>query len=295
MSLLARNFRAPQCFACIRQVLGSDLSLPLNPFRTQVRGKKKIRLPTTINVKLLRDVRGYGRRGQLRSSLVPPNLMLTPVLVTGSIVPVAPGRMRNIWYPSKRAEYMTDAQLKTIPDVVIERDFTFGMEQATEGQETGQENPVNIQIKLLSPDKATQLIDTYVPKYLEFYRPAISSSETEAAESSPPRRNSSTAVDLAESSEPQSKPKPIAIYGSVSTADIVASIKGLMTLKGESAESVEAARVVLNPEDIRIEHEDGLQLGEERDRIKTLGNFTIYILVKGGDVVRRTVKVKAQE
>ena len=69
MSLLARNSRAPQCFACIRQVLGSDLSLPLSPFRTQVRGKKKIRLPTTINVKLLRDVRGYGRRGQLRCSL----------------------------------------------------------------------------------------------------------------------------------------------------------------------------------------------------------------------------------
>ena len=58
--------------------------------------------------------------------------------------------MRNIWYPSKRAEYMTDAQLKTMPDVVIERDFTFGMEQSTEGQASEQEDPVNIQIKLLS-------------------------------------------------------------------------------------------------------------------------------------------------
>ncbi|MCJ1431431.1 hypothetical protein MMC27_000784 [Xylographa pallens] len=275
MSLLARNSRVPQCFACIRQVLGNDLSLPLSPFRTQVRGKKKIRLPTTINVKLLRDVRGYGRRG--------------------SIVPVAPGRMRNIWYPSKRAEYMTDAQLKTMPDVVIERDFTFGMEQSTEDQANGQEDPVNIQIKLLSADKATQLIETYVPEHLEFYRPFISTSETEAAESLPSRRSSSVAEDPAESPEPLPKPQSIAIYGSVSTADIVAKIKALMTLKGDSAESVEAARVVLNPEDIRIEREDGLQVGEERDRIKTLGNFTIYILVKGGEVIRRIVKVKAQE
>ena len=150
MSLLARNSRMPQCFACIRQALGSDLSLPPSPFRTQVRGKKKIRLPTTINVKLLRDIRGYGRRGQLHSSSKSPIDKLTPLSLKGSIVPVAPGRMRNIWYPSKRAQYMTDAQLKAIPDVVIERDFTFGMEQPTEGQETGQDNLANVQIKLLS-------------------------------------------------------------------------------------------------------------------------------------------------
>ncbi|MCJ1403107.1 hypothetical protein MMC11_006330 [Xylographa trunciseda] len=279
MSMLSRSSRVPQCFACIRQIFGSDLSLPLSPFRTQVRGKKKVRLPTTINVKLLKDVRGYGRRG--------------------SIVPVAPGRMRNIWYPSKRAEYMTDAQLKTIPDVVIERDFTFGMEQSTESQETGQSDPVNIQIKLLSPDKATQLIDTYVPEYLEFYRPAISVTEAEEAEGSSPRRTSrlaasSAAADLAEASEPSPGSQPIAIYGSVSTADIVANIQALMTLRGDSAESEEAARVVLNTEDIKIDREDRLQEGEERDRIKTLGDFAIYIQLKGGEAVRRIVRVKAQ-
>ncbi|MCJ1281686.1 hypothetical protein MMC26_001008 [Xylographa opegraphella] len=275
MSSFTRSSMVPQCFACIRQVLGNDLSLPLSPFRTQVRGKKKLRLPTTINVKLLRDVRGYGRKG--------------------SIVPVAPGRMRNIWYPSKRAEYMTDAQLKAIPDVVIERDFTFGMEQSTEGQEAGQDDPVNIQIKLLSPDKATQLVKTYVPEHLEFYRPVISAGETEAVGNAMPQRNNSAAVDTSKASETPAKSQSIAIYGSVSTADIVAKIKALMTLKGDSAESVEAARVVLNPEDIRIERKDGLQVGEERDRIKTLGDFTIYILVKGGEVVQRVVKVKAQE
>ena len=148
---------------------------------------------------------------------------------------------------------------------------------------------------MAQPVKATQLIETYVPEHLEFYRPVISTSDTEAAESSPLRRNSSAAVDLAEGSEPLPKPQSIAIYGSVSTADIVAKIKALMTLKGDSAESVEAARVVLSPEDIRIEREDGLQVGEERDRIKTLGNFTIYILVKGGEVVQRILKVKALE
>ena len=150
-------------------------------------------------------------------------------------------------------------------------------------------------LNMVQPEKATQLIETYVPQHLEFYRPVISTSETEAVESLPSRKNSSAPGDLAEASEPLPNPQSIAIYGSVSTADIVAKIKALMTLKGDSAESVEAARVVLNPEDIRIEREDGLQVGEERDRIKTLGNFKIYILVKGGEVIRRIMKVKAQE
>ena len=148
---------------------------------------------------------------------------------------------------------------------------------------------------MVQSKKATQLIETYVPEYLEFYRPVISTSETEAVRSSSERRNSSATVDFKEGSEPAPKPYSMAIYGSVSTADIVAKIQLLMTLEGDSAESVEAARVVLNPEDIRIEREDGLQVGEDRERIKTLGNFTIYILVKGGEVVKRKLKVKRQE
>lgn len=45
--------------------------------------------------------------------------------VTGSIVPVPPGVMRNSWFPRKMAEYQTLAQLKELGDVAIERDSTF--------------------------------------------------------------------------------------------------------------------------------------------------------------------------
>jgi hypothetical protein len=37
--------------------------------------------------------------------------------------------MRNIWYPAGLAEYVTKAQLKMMKDVVVERDFAFGVRQ----------------------------------------------------------------------------------------------------------------------------------------------------------------------
>ena len=155
-------------------------------------------------------------------------------------------------------------------------------------------------LNLVQPERASRLIDAYVPQYLEFFRPVISISETERAESSSPQITSSlaaslAAADLAEALAPPSKSQPSAIYGSVSTADIVANIKALMTSGGDSAEAEEAARVVLSSEDITIEREEGAQVGEELDRIKTLGDFIINIQVKGGEVVRRVVRVNAHE
>lgn len=46
-------------------------------------------------------------------------------------MPVAPGQMRNEWFPSRTADYVTPMQLREIKanDVSIERDHTFGMEQ----------------------------------------------------------------------------------------------------------------------------------------------------------------------
>lgn len=46
--------------------------------------------------------------------------------VLGSVIPVTPGRMRNIWYPARRAQYMTQTQLLELGDKPIERDFNFG-------------------------------------------------------------------------------------------------------------------------------------------------------------------------
>lgn len=236
----------------------------------------------------------------------------------GSIVPVAPGRMRNIWYHSKWAHYMTTAQLKSIPDLVVERDFTYGIEQATEAQVPGAVAPGNVQIELLSvreppsaydentakalqPQRASQLVDIIVPEYLVFHRrPVITSTESEKAPNAEPQTKSrfaasSAAEELAVASEVLRKPEATSIYGSVSTADMTASIKALMVMRGNSAETEEAARVVLDAEDVRIVQDEGTKTSGELDRIKRLGDFMIDIQVKGGEAVRRIVRVKAQD
>lgn len=49
-------------------------------------------------------------------------------LETGAVIPVTAGMMRNIWYPKKMAEYLTDDKLQQLgvkKDTAIERDSTF--------------------------------------------------------------------------------------------------------------------------------------------------------------------------
>ena len=61
LSISARN---PLCLSCIRQLVADDISKSWVPFYRQVRGKKKTaKRITTINVRLLEDIRGYGKRG----------------------------------------------------------------------------------------------------------------------------------------------------------------------------------------------------------------------------------------
>ena len=57
--------------------------------------------------------------------------------------------MRNIWYPQQMAEYVTHSQLRDMPDIVAERDFTFGIEQPELVKEE-KEEMVDVQMKLLA-------------------------------------------------------------------------------------------------------------------------------------------------
>ncbi len=76
-----------------------------------------------------------------------------------------------------------------------------------------------------------------------------------------------------------------AIFGSVSTADIAASIRGLL------AEDAEGSRIVLGPEDISF-----AIATEESDRVKHLGQFDIDIKLKGSSkFVRRAINVVAED
>lgn len=78
-----------------------------------------------------------------------------------------------------------------------------------------------------------------------------------------------------------------AIYGSVSTADIAA------TLKAALAHNDEAARVILNEADIRF-----ATTTEEADalRVKELGVYKIEIQLPGAaEPIMRNVRVKAKD
>ena len=68
----------------------------------------------------------------------------------GSIIPVTSGMMRNAWYPSGRAEYVTFAELREKKDKIMERDFLF----AVKVKDGVQEAPSSIK----TPDAKIQLL-----------------------------------------------------------------------------------------------------------------------------------------
>ncbi|KAI4131196.1 MAG: hypothetical protein LQ347_003083 [Umbilicaria vellea] len=205
--------------------------------------------------------------------------------------------MRNVWYPQGKAEYVTNTQLRgmNMRELVVERDFTFIPKHHTDGEipvDRDADTVIDVEMKLLAPQRATEVIGILLPPQLDFYRKPISQpSEPEKPRSARFKSVSAAAAELAAASEPVQKPGPvaIAIYGSVSTADIAASIKDILAMDEVGA------RVVLGPEDVTIVNTKHDEHGGEADRIKALGNFDIEVRVKGGEAVRRTVRVQPQE
>lgn len=67
------------------------------------------------------------------------------------MIPVAPGRMRNLLYPRQKAAYVTGAQLRELKNsnIVIERDFSFGLERPDD-EHTSEESLVDVQAQPLS-------------------------------------------------------------------------------------------------------------------------------------------------
>lgn len=141
-------------------------------------------------------------------------------------------------------------------------------------------------------------MEAVLPSHIIFYRTPIPEPETTPQEApSRSRRAASSAaaeLDAASESLKPSKSPIIAIFGSVSTADIAVSIKAALD------QTTQGARVVIGPEDITIlaakEEQNGLlEKGIEGDRLKALGDFEVEARVKGGEAVMRTVSVRAQE
>ena len=164
LSLSARN---PLCISCIRQLVADDLSKSGSPFYQQVRGKKKTaKRITTINVRLLEDIRGYGKKGSAPSTRWSGHLINTGL--AGSITPVEPGRMRNTWYPQQKAEYVTASRIQGLKPQKLEavRDFTFGMSEP----ETEPESASTQEETVPSTLTATRLLPVPLPtSYFKYY------------------------------------------------------------------------------------------------------------------------------
>ncbi|TVY27439.1 hypothetical protein LHYA1_G003230 [Lachnellula hyalina] len=282
--------RSPQCVSCIRRSAGRFGERRLFPAGQQIRGKKKTaRTANKVNALLRENIDGYGKQG--------------------TVISVTAGMMRNQWFPQRLAEYATAAKLQELglkeEDVIqldnISKSKILADEREvkkaakaeakaltkanTEAKGTIQEpvwEPVKpVELELLSPQEATLIIANLLPANLDFYRQPIAVAEPAKKLSPSLQSKASISAAAKESHGPKGK---TSIYGSVSTADIAASLKAIL------AEHEDGARVVLSPEEISF-----VETEEEGDRVKHLGVFEIDIWLKGApDAVRRTIKVSAQ-
>ena len=130
-----------------------------------------------------------------------------------------------------------------------------------------------------------ELIDTFVPSSIDFARQPIEHDRPEPSR----RQGASEAADIlaAISLKEKRAATADAIYGSVSTADVVGTIKTAL------AHNDEAARVLLSERDVNFVtgHEEG-----DTTRVKQLGTFVVEIQVPGAEApLTRTVRVRAKE
>jgi hypothetical protein len=130
-----------------------------------------------------------------------------------------------------------------------------------------------------------ELLTTFIPPTIDFARQPIEEDKVQMK----PRYGVSDAADILSQVAMANKHKPAAngIYGSVSTVDIVATIKSAL------AHNDEAARVILTENDVRFVegHVEG-----DASRVKQLGTFKVEIMVPDADSpIIRTVRVRAKE
>ena len=306
----------------------TDHAAPSLGIWQQIRGKKKLTNSTSnIPVRLRKDVKTFGRRGK-RPILDPTSCLMSTNRNIGAIVPIPRGQMRNDWFPRGIAAYVTLPELKTLrlKNTAMERDFEFGITRlakfasaTSDAMKPWQKDvPSDIksmtddelrnasafqkklEVEKLSSERSVELLEIFVGPRLEFYRqPIAEEKEPEAPPPEPrkgPRLGRGAAADLLAARTPQparlkvgAKDAPQAIYGSVSTLDVLLAIRAAM------AENDEAARVVLHEEEISFvdlpEAEEG-----EAGKLKHTGDFAVEIRVRGTDVsVKRIVRVIPQD
>ncbi|KAB5580771.1 hypothetical protein GE09DRAFT_1213209 [Coniochaeta sp. 2T2.1] len=298
--------RTPTCLNCIRRIVTAPTPSPLassctswtvapiSPFsRPQIRNKSKHHYDEGVIVRLLEDIPRYGRKD--------------------AIFRVDRGRMRNLWYPKNKAEYMTvqrfaELGLSRKSDVgEREHDFRAHERAGQEVEEEAEAAPAAmtaaeeaVSAYTLAPERIYALLATLVVPTITFHRKPIPAAVAPEPETPAPKRSPLLAQhvhDLPPSLEKKKKDsktaaEPQAIFGSVSTTDI------LLAIKSDLALDPEASRIPLDARSIRfVGMED-----EDADRVKTLGEWEVEIAVPGASrfvpevqFVRRTVQVLPAE
>lgn len=130
-----------------------------------------------------------------------------------------------------------------------------------------------------------ELLTTFIPPTIDFARTPIEQDTMD----SKPRYGASDAADILSAAAMANKPKAPtnAIYGSVSTADVVTTIKAAL------AHNEEAARVLLSENDVRFVEGN---VDGDSSKVKQLGTFKVEIQVPGADnAITRNVRVRARE
>ncbi|KAI5788423.1 hypothetical protein EDC01DRAFT_783587 [Geopyxis carbonaria] len=170
---------------------------PLAAFRltpATTRSKSKMAKVPTLTVRLTQDVPKFGR--------------------AGSIVAVARGRMRNLWFPRRQADYLGRAEARTAR--VAERDVNFRPDLVRAGVAAKR----GAEIELLSPSQTLALLEAHLPTSLQFSR-ALTGADGRT------------------------------IQGSVTTGDVASALRAIMSAQtGEAA--ADAGRVVVTPEMVRF-------------------------------------------
>ncbi|CAG5149984.1 uncharacterized protein ALTATR162_LOCUS2509 [Alternaria atra] len=271
MASLRTSTLLPQCTSCIRRVTRQNFDVWASQ-QTRNISKKAKEAERNIVVKLLKDVPRFGR--------------------AGSYVPLNPSLMRNRWFPARVADYVPATQMKQLKaqEVDMARDFSYGvrlnLEEAEEEEDNFMKQPKHyvrpIEIDVLSPERSIELLNTFVPPTIDFYRQRI-----EQDSPSRERMGASGAADILTAAAMGKKASADAIYGSVSSADLVSTIRGAL------AHNDEAARVILNEADVKFlsGHEEG-----DTSRVKQLGTFKVEIRLAGAEEpLVRNIRIRAKE
>ncbi|EJT72798.1 hypothetical protein GGTG_09653 [Gaeumannomyces tritici R3-111a-1] len=297
--LLARA--PPTCLSCLRRTLigagaaavaadpaSSVSSLPSSSAAaglTQVRGKKTKgrQYDQGVLVRLLKDIRQFGPKN---------SIFLAPR-----------GRMRNMWYPSRKAEYMTTArfaELGLTRDAIGERDPLFAIAKkpaAPEAEQQAAQNAaaadgLNEKKKKASvsplmspePEQAAVLLQSIIPEVMIFRRRVMAPKKEEPpkpyrspllADDASISTDSAAAAAAAEAEPVTTHAAGTPIFGSVSTADLAQVVREMLLGHGE------AARIPVKEEHFHIQGvvDEGGNAVPDATKVRALGRWTVSISI----------------